>query len=222
MSQQEEKPSSSSASPSNEHASEAKAGIKIPANSLMDILKSEYSPVTREAIQKKYQEQATNLPFKARVEAKLQGFYGEDVGPQALNPLKKGIHQSTFKRGWTPLQKKITLLFGSFVLGQVFYFGGRYVWDNFLNSQQGFTHTSEQGGVYYGRDANQFNAEVDRLTNRMMGDYKKFKGSNDVTPEEQAMIERDALNRIAVKYAEQHEILGSATSKAPASKYIPR
>ncbi|KAF0976830.1 hypothetical protein FDP41_004125 [Naegleria fowleri] len=204
---------------SSDSAASSSQGIRIPANSLKDLLKSEYSQVTREAIQKKYQEQGTNIPFKARVEAKIQGFYGGNVGPQALNPLRKGIHEQSHKRGWTPLQKKITLLFGSFILGQLFYFGGRYIFNNFISSNKQMTN---QSSFYYGRDVNEFNSEVDKLTGKMVNDYKKFKGSDDVTPEEYKMIERDALNRVSLKYAQQHEILGSASQTPSSSKYVPR
>ncbi|KAG2388410.1 hypothetical protein C9374_000574 [Naegleria lovaniensis] len=194
-------------------------GIRIPANSLKDLLKSEYSEVTREAIQKKYQEQAGNLPLKARVEAKIQGFYGGDIGPQALNTLRKGAHEQAHKRGWTPLQKRITLLFGSFILGQLFYFGGRYIFNNFISSNKQMTN---QSSFYYGRDVNEFNSEVEKLTAKMIHDYKNFKGSEDVTPEEYKMIERDALNRISLKYAQQREILGSYSQTPSSSKYVPR
>ena len=203
-------------------SSESQQGIRIPANSLKDLLKSEYSQLTRDAIHKKFKEEASNLPFKARVEAKIQGFYGGDVGANAFNTLRKGVHEGTHKKGFTPLQKRFALLFGSFVLGQVFYFGGRYIFENFISSNKQSQILREQGNFYYGRDVNQFNSEVERLTTRMVGDYKKYSGSEEVTPEEYKMIERDALNRVSLKYAEQHEILGSSSQKPSSSKYIPR
>ncbi|EFC47098.1 predicted protein [Naegleria gruberi] len=223
--QQDQKENTSSSSSESSSSSSFTKPSDLPkvsataASNLKELLKSEYSQFTREAIQKKYIQEGTDLPFKARVEAKIEGFYGGDVGAQALKTLRKGVHEGKFKKGMTPLQKRIGLLFGSFVLGQAFYFGGRYVFDLFTNNKE---LQNRDQGYYYGRNPTEFNSEVEKLTMRMIRDYQNFKGSNDISPDERTMIERDAFNRISVKYAEQQEILGSSTINPPASKYVPR
>ncbi|KAL9658476.1 hypothetical protein ABK040_006016 [Willaertia magna] len=186
---------------------------------LKDLLKSEYSEVTREAIQKKYKQEAKNLPLKTRIEAKLQSFYGEDVGAKGLEIINKGLHENKFNRGATPLQKKILYMFlGSLIFGNVFYFTGRYIYNNFvLNSKE--SNLLKSGNIYYGRDPKEFDKEVYDLANQMILDYKRGL-DREITEDEKQLILRDAGNRISYKYAQERQFMGSSVSNPNVNRHL--